>query len=99
MLFSEETFGSVGFESIFMHLEIISNGQQIKVLNDSIDLSKSKSHNEPKVSPVNVFGALIYMSYFGAIGTPVLDFWWCLLWVSKPSSKPMTLQAKTLPTD
>ena len=25
-----------------------------------------------------------HASYFGAIGTPVLDFWWCLLWVSKP---------------
>ena len=24
------------------------------------------------------------MSYFGATGTPVLDFWWRLLWVSKP---------------
>ena len=26
----------------------------------------------------------IHMSYFGATGTPALDFWWCLLWVSKP---------------
>ena len=26
----------------------------------------------------------IYMSYFGATDTPVLDFWLCLLWVSKP---------------
>ena len=25
-----------------------------------------------------------HMSYFGATGTPVLDFWWRLLWVSKP---------------
>ena len=24
------------------------------------------------------------MSIFGATGTPVLDFWWRLLWVSKP---------------
>ena len=24
------------------------------------------------------------MSYFGATGTPVLDLWWLLLWVSKP---------------
>ena len=24
------------------------------------------------------------MSFFGATGTPVLDFWWRLLWVSKP---------------
>ena len=24
------------------------------------------------------------MSYFGATGTPLLDFWWCLLWVLKP---------------
>ena len=23
------------------------------------------------------------MSFYGAIDTPVLDFWWCLLWVSK----------------
>ena len=23
-------------------------------------------------------------SFFGATDTPVLDFWWCLLWVSKP---------------
>ena len=26
----------------------------------------------------------IQLSYFGATGTPVLDFWWHLLWVSKP---------------
>ena len=31
-----------------------------------------------------VFGG--HMSIFGANGTPVLDFWWCLLWVSKPES-------------
>ena len=24
------------------------------------------------------------MSFSEAINTPVLDFWWCLLWVSKP---------------
>ena len=30
----------------------------------------------------NVFGG--HMSFFGATGTPVLDFWWRLLWVSKP---------------
>ena len=48
---TEETFGSVGFESIFTHLEIISNGKPIKMLNDRIDISKSKSHNEPKISP------------------------------------------------
>ena len=24
------------------------------------------------------------MSFYGANNTPVLDFWWCLLWVSKP---------------
>ena len=48
---SEETFGSVGFESIFTHLEIISNGRPIKVINDSIDISKLKSLNEPKFSP------------------------------------------------
>ena len=29
-----------------------------------------------------VFGG--HMSFFGATGTPVLDFWWHLLWVSKP---------------
>ena len=43
MLVSEETFGSVGFESILAHLEIISNGRPIKVLNDNIDISKSSS--------------------------------------------------------
>ena len=26
----------------------------------------------------------IHMSYFGATGTPVLDFWWRFLWVLKP---------------
>ena len=26
----------------------------------------------------------VQMSYFGATRTPVLDFWWRLLWVSKP---------------
>ena len=30
------------------------------------------------------FGTHIHMSYFGATGTPVLDFWWRLFWVSKP---------------
>ena len=30
------------------------------------------------------FGGHIHMSYFGATGTPVLDFFWRLLWVSKP---------------
>ena len=25
-----------------------------------------------------------HMSIFGATDTPVSDFWWCLLWVSKP---------------
>ena len=25
-----------------------------------------------------------HMSICGATGTPVLEFWWCLLWVSKP---------------
>ena len=30
----------------------------------------------------NVFGG--HMSFFGDTGTPVLDFWWHLLWVSKP---------------
>ena len=48
---SEETFGLVGFESIFTHLEIISNGRPIKVVNDRINISKSKSHNKPKISP------------------------------------------------
>ena len=31
-----------------------------------------------------LFVGHIDMSYFGATGTPVLDFWWRLLWVSKP---------------
>ena len=31
---------------------------------------------------LKVFGG--HMSFFGATGTPVLDFWWRLLWVSKP---------------
>ena len=31
-------------------LQIISNGKPIKVLNDRIDISKSKSHNKPKIS-------------------------------------------------
>ena len=48
---SEETFGSVGFESIFKHLEIISNGRPIKAHNDKIDISKLNSYNEPKFSP------------------------------------------------
>ena len=32
----------------------------------------------------NVFVVHISISYFETIGTPVLDFWWCVLWVSKP---------------
>ena len=31
-----------------------------------------------------IFGGYFLMSYMGAAGTPVLDFWWYLLWVSKP---------------
>ena len=31
-----------------------------------------------------VFGGHIHISFFGATGTPVLNFWWRLLWVSKP---------------
>ena len=49
---AEETFCSVGFESILSHLEIISDGKPIKMLNDRIDISKLKSHNEPKNSPI-----------------------------------------------
>ena len=30
------------------------------------------------------FGGHIHIFYFGATGTPALDFWWRLLWVSKP---------------
>ena len=30
-----------------------------------------------------ILGGHIHMSYFGATDTPVLDFWWYLLWVSK----------------
>ena len=48
---SEETFGFVGFENIFIRLEIISNGRPLKVLNNSIDISKLKSHNKPTISP------------------------------------------------
>ena len=33
---------------------------------------------------LNVFGGHIHMSYFGGIETPVLEFWWRLLLVSKP---------------
>ena len=39
----EETFGSVGFESLFKHLEIISNERPITVCNGNIDISKSSS--------------------------------------------------------
>ena len=33
---------------------------------------------------LKVFGGNIHMSFLGATGTPTLDFWWHLLWVSKP---------------
>ena len=56
---TEETFGSVGFESIFTHLEIMSNGSLIKVRNDNIDISKSNSYSEPKISPEGCKIALI----------------------------------------
>ena len=32
---------------------------------------------------LKVFGR--HMSFFGATGTPVLDFWWCLLWFQSQS--------------
>ena len=61
---SEETFGSVGFESIFTNLEITSNGRPIKVHNDSIDISKSNSYNEPKISPGHVvFKSTLFICY------------------------------------
>ena len=47
--YSEETFGSVGFEGIFAHLEIISNRKPIKVCNDNIDISKSSSLKRTKI--------------------------------------------------
>ena len=31
-----------------------------------------------------MFLADTHMSYFVATGTPILKFWWCLLWVSRP---------------
>ena len=46
---SEENFGSVGFESIFKHLEIICNERPIKVCNDNIDISKSSSLKRTKI--------------------------------------------------
>ena len=33
---------------------------------------------------IKVFGGHIHTSFFRATGTPILDFWWLLLWVSKP---------------
>ena len=30
------------------------------------------------------WGDLSYVEIFGATSTPVLDFWWCLIWNSKP---------------
>ena len=50
-VFYRKTFGSVDFESIFAHLEIIADTKPIKALNDTIDISKSKSLSEPKISP------------------------------------------------
>ena len=45
----EETFGSVGFESIFKHLEIVSNERPITVCNDNIDIPKSSSLKRNKI--------------------------------------------------
>ena len=32
----------------------------------------------------NVFSGKMHVSHFGATGTPILDFWWRPLWISKP---------------
>ena len=40
------------------------------------------------------------MSFFLATGTPVLDFWWRLLWVSKPEwVLPYSLFSGTTPAN
>ena len=45
---------------------------------------------------LNNFGGHIHMSYFGATDTPVLDFWWRLLWVSKAERAALfALQRRT----
>ena len=51
--YPKKTFGSFGFESIFTHLEIISNGSPIKVLNDRIDISKSNHITNQKFHMLN----------------------------------------------
>ena len=37
-----------------------------------------------------------FVSFCGAIDTPVLDFWWCLPWVSKPAWQPMICEKLTV---
>ena len=42
---------------------------------------------------LKMFSADIHMSLFGAIGNPVLDFWWCPLWVLKEQGAGSSLFA------
>ena len=48
------------------------------------NLTSGRYFSTSELEFFNVFGGHIHISYFGATGAPVLDFWWCLLWVSKP---------------
>ena len=43
-----------------------------------------------------VFVGHIHMSFLGATGTPVSDFWWHLLWVSKPEWAALFTEANVM---
>ena len=46
---------------------------------------------------INIFRGL--MSFYGATDTPVLDFWWCILWFSNPEWSDLFALGGGVPQD
>ena len=58
-----------------------STGDSLRSTSIYIDLSHWQIEGTVNFFFFKVFGG--HMSFFGATGTPVLDFWWHILWVLK----------------
>ena len=68
-------------QSIIPHNPSAIQKQQVHVINVTCD----KQEDEKCMFLFACFfGSHLDMFYFGATTSPVLDFWWRLLWVSKP---------------
>ena len=65
------------------------NPKHIRVADPTLDphdqLVQIRIFFQPHSYPANLLKKFTFqLSFCGATGTPVLDFWWHLLWVSKP---------------